>query len=130
MLLYISLICFAISFGSLRLQYSENPDAPINNSDNFTLISIAGVVISLGMIYLVLLKLFHLSWYKNIAILLLLAFVFSSFLAKLYGNTFGIKTQPQLSLKEGGYVRYHIRAYDALITFIVGLLSYILWTIF
>ena len=96
MLLYISLICFTISFGALRLQKLENPDALINNSANFAVISSLAVLLNFAMIYIVLLKLFHLSWYKNIAILLLLAFVFSSFLAKLYGNTFGIKTEPQL----------------------------------
>lgn len=123
-MLYISIILFLISIGSMSLQRAKNPDAMIENSSSGMLIMTITSILPFTMLFLTISEIWELKWYWNILISIILTFVLSNILANLYSSILGYKTKPQLSLVQGGYVRHNIHIVDAIITFAVGLIIY------
>ena len=119
-MLYLSLLLFLVSIGSMSLQRAKNPDAMIENSSNGMLLMTIGSILPFIMLYFTISELWELKWYWNILISIILTFILSNILAGFYSSLLGYKTKPQLSLLEGGYVRHNIHIVDALITFVIG----------
>ena len=123
-MLYISLLLFLISIGSMSLQRAKNPDAMIENSSSGMLIMTITSILPFTMLFFTISEIWESKWYWNILISIILTFALSNILANLYSSILGYKTKPQLSLIHGGYVRNNIHIVDAIITFIAGLIIY------
>lgn len=123
-MLYLSLLLFLISIGSMSLQRTKNPDAMIENSSNGMFLMTIGSILPFVMLLLTISELWELKWYWNILISIILTFMLSSFLARFYSSILGYKTKPQLSLLEGGYIRHNIHIIDAIITFVIGMIVF------
>lgn len=123
-MLYLSLLLFLISIGSMSLQRTKNPDAMIENSSNGMFLMTIGSILPFVMLLLTISELWELKWYWNILISIILTFMLSRFLAGFYSSILGYKTKPQLSLLEGGYIRHNIHIIDAIITFVIGMIVF------
>jgi len=119
-MLYLSLLLFLISIGSMILQRAKNPDALIEGSLNGKLLITLGSFLPFIMLFFTIRELWELKWYWNILISIILTYVLSRLLAKFYSSILGYKTKPQPPL----YVRYNMHIIDAIITFAVGLIIF------
>jgi len=125
-MLYVCLLLFLISIGSIRLQIEKNPDAIIMFSVSGKLLLIFFTIIELIMIVITVCSITALHWFWSLIISILGALFLSNFLATFYSSILGVKSKPTLSLMTGTYVRYNIHAIDAIITFIVGFILYLI----
>lgn len=94
-MLYLSLLLFLISIGSMILQRAKNPDALIEGSLNGKLLITLGSFLPFIMLFFTIRELWELKWYWNILISIILTYVLSRLLAKFYSSILGYKTKPQ-----------------------------------
>lgn len=123
-MLYISILLFLISIGSMSLQRAKNPDAMVENSSSGMFLMTLGSVLPFIMLFFTVNELWELKWYWNVLISIGLTFLLSQILASLYCSILGYKTKPQFSLLQGGYVRHNIHIIDAIITFVIGIIIF------
>jgi hypothetical protein len=125
-MLYLSALLFLISIGSMNLQRTKNPDAMIESSTNGSLFMSLGSILPFVMLFFTMSAIWELKWFWNILISTILTFMLSTFLAGFYCSILGYRSKPQFSLIVGGYVRHNIHIVDAIITFAVGVVIFIL----
>ena len=77
-MLYLSLLLFLVSIGSMSLQRAKNPDAMIENSSNGMLLMTIGSILPFIMLYFTISELWELKWYWNILISIILTFILSN----------------------------------------------------
>ena len=125
---YLSILLLLISIGSMNIHRVKNSDALIENSISGKLLLTIIPLISFIIISILISKIFSIKWYWSIFIAIIGVFILSGLLAKFYSLLLGYKTKPQLSLLAGGYVKHNLHIIDSVITFVLGLILFFLFT--
>lgn len=125
-LIYFAAILFIIAIGSILKQRQKNPDAILGSSVSGQLIMYAIPLASFVLLILCLTKITTLMWFWNIPIAFLVHIVSWQYLTDIYSSVFGIKTKPQISIFQGGMVKHNLHIIDALVTFGLGLVFFII----
>lgn len=120
--LILAIILFIVSYGSLmrlRLIAISESEAGILRISFFSLFP-------LFMVYLSIHELVEYKWYWEMLITILVVISTRGFLSQIYIKYFGIKTAPTFSLKDGDYIRYNHHPLNAIISFLIGLVIYLI----
>lgn len=125
---YLSILLLLISIGSMNIHRVKNADAMIENSISGKLLLTIIPLISFIIIANLISKILSLKWYWGTFIAIIGVFILSGLLSKFYSLFLGHKTKPQLSLIAGGYVKHNLHIIDSVITFILGLILFFLFT--
>lgn len=125
---YVIIILLLISIGSMHSHRTKNSSARIESSVLGQLFFIVVFLISISIMANRISSILSIRWYWSGAISIILIFLFSVFLANLYGSILGVKSKPQLSILEGAYVRHNLPLIDSLITLIVGVILFFAFT--
>lgn len=125
---YLSILLLLISIGSMNIHRVKNADAMIENSISGKLLLTIIPLISFIIIANLISKILSLKWYWGTFIAIIGVFILSGLLSKFYSLFLGYKTKPQLSLIAGGYVKHNLHIIDSVITFILGLILFFLFT--
>lgn len=126
-MLYISLILFLISKGSLMLQRMKNPVA-VNvwwTTKDKAIYLIASLHL-FSLVFLTLKEISNYNFFWTFVIALGVDSLFSIHIAKIYCKILGYKSKPTISYLEGGFVKHNLHLVDAIITFTIGLILYFL----
>lgn len=125
-MLYISLILFLISKGSIKLHRLKNQDALIEGSTNGKIVLLAISLVQFAMIFKTINDITSFNFFWVLIITIGAEVVFSKLLADLYSSVLGYKSKPTISYLESGFVKHNLHLVDALITFVIGLIFYFL----
>jgi hypothetical protein len=123
--LILSAILFLISFGSILKHRVENPDSIMEGFLLGKQLLFLCVLLPLIMLFISINSLSDLKWYWNLIIVWVIT-GFKDIFSTLYSIFFGYKSKPTLDLIAGGMVRYNIYIIDALITFVLGLILFLI----
>lgn len=126
MMIYISLILFLISKGSIKLHRLKNQDALIEGTTNGKIILLAISLVQFALIFKTINDITRLNFFWIFIITIGTEVILSKPLADLYSSILGYKSKPTISYMEGGFVKHNLHLVDALITFIIGLIFYFL----
>lgn len=125
-LIYPAAILFIIAIGSILKQRQKNSDAMLGASVFGQLSMYLIPIASFVLLILCITKITTLRWFWNIPIAFLVHTVSWEFLTDFYSSVFGIKTKPQISIFQGGMVKHNLHFVDALVTFGLGLVFFII----
>jgi len=110
----------------MRIHRKTNGDAMIENYIGGKLLLSALPLFSFVMLLLNLNNINNIKWYWNFGIAILLTLLLSGLFTIFYSSLLGYKSKPSISIIQGGYVRHSLHIIDAIITFIVGLILFII----
>jgi len=123
----VSAVLFLISIGSMSIHRTKNADAMIENSFGGKLLLTVFSLIPFVFLTIVISNIGNLKWYWSFIISIIIIFMLSGILTDIYSSILGYKSKPSLSLRAGGHVRYNLHIFDAIITFVLGLILYIVF---
>jgi len=125
---YLIVALLLISIGSMRFYWVQNDEAPIEYSMIGKLLLQLLPVISFIFLTILISNIGDLKWYWSLIISILAVLVLSNIFANIYSSSIlGVKTKPQISLRAGGIVRYHVHIINAIITFALGLILFFIY---
>lgn len=105
---------------------AKNKDAMIENRIGGKLLFILFYLITFAILVALISNILNLKWFWNLLIAIVFAFNLSKILALVYSSFLGYKSKPHLSLSTFDYVRSNIHIIDALITFGLGFILYLI----
>ena len=109
----------------MLIHRGRNQDAAMESSINGKLLLLFFTLLPFVMLVVSISTLLDLKWYWSLIISIVVAILFGKLFATLYSSVFGYKQKmDKIVLDLGGYPNLHI--VDALITFILGVLLYII----
>lgn len=82
--------------------------------------------ISAIFIILIISNILNIKWYWSILIYLIISYPLIMFLSPSYFRYFGYKTKPKFNLALGKYIREEVYIIDAFITFLLGVIFFII----
>ena len=121
-----SVILFIMSIGSMNKHRAKNSDSMMENSINGNIILSLFTLLPFIMLVITVNKILDFKWYWNLIISFVISALTWDTLSSIYSSLFGYKSKPSMSLQAGGYVRHNIYIIDALITFGLGLIIYLI----
>lgn len=122
----ISAFLFLISIGSIKIHRSKNADAMIENRAGGKLLFTALYLVAFVIIVDLISDIVNIKWFWSFLIAILFELFLSKLLALFYSSLLGYKSKPHLSLSTLDYVRSNLHIIDALITFGLGFILYLI----
>lgn len=124
--LVISLVLFLISQGSISIHRLKNSDALAENTAKGQILLSFLTLLPFTMMVVNLNNLIGIKWYWSILIAFLISKILSVTLAEIYSSILGFKSKPQFSLRGGGMVKQNLHLVDFVITFLIGLVLFLI----
>lgn len=123
----ISGLFFLISIRSMMLHRNQNHDARIEASIGGKLILTTFSLLSFIMMTIIISKVGNLKWYFSTPISIFIVLIFSFPVTSIYNSIFGILSKPTLSYFTGRMERNNLYIIDALITFGIGFILFLIF---
>lgn len=125
-LLFLSAALFIISIGSVYKQKEKHPDSLIVNSEIGKIKLFLLILLATIMLIITANTILDFKWYWNLIILFIMYVFTSDILVRIYSSLFGYKSRPLMSLAAGGRIRHNIYIIDAVITFAIGFILFVI----
>jgi len=119
-------VFFLISIRSMMTHRSKNADALIEMYIGWKIFLHFFILLSFLMLSRSIHNITEIKWFWNLVIVFLSYFILSKLLVIIYSSIFGFKSKTRMNWTTGSYGRHHLPYMDAIITFIIGLILFLM----